>query len=185
MRAAREWCLRWPPRRWDDRQQREAHSRDLHRCRDFGTARPGGWWRDSEASPTSSEIQSVPAPPNPETAPRPTGTWADLRPSRKRPPDGARRSRRCRNWRTAATVAYPPCAAPRAQPNDRHGDKPARLAARSGEAQKRKMQATGRDLMKASTVGAVLGFACLTLPAMAQQNPTATQVTTQTIPPEQ
>ena len=60
-----------------------------------------------------------------------------------------------------------------------------RLAARSGEAQKHKMQATGRELMKASTLAAVLGFACLTLPAMAQQNPTATQATTQTIPPEQ
>jgi DNA invertase Pin-like site-specific DNA recombinase len=33
--------------------------------------------------------------------------------SRKRPPDGARRALRCRNWRTATTVAYPPCGAPR------------------------------------------------------------------------
>jgi DNA invertase Pin-like site-specific DNA recombinase len=28
--------------------------------------------------------------------------------SRKRPPDGARRARRCRNWRTATTSAAPP-----------------------------------------------------------------------------
>src|SRR3954447_3417797 len=28
--------------------------------------------------------------------------------SRKRSPDGARRARRCRNWRTATTAAYPP-----------------------------------------------------------------------------
>jgi DNA invertase Pin-like site-specific DNA recombinase len=31
--------------------------------------------------------------------------------SRKRPPDGARRARRCRNWPTATTAALPPCAA--------------------------------------------------------------------------
>jgi DNA invertase Pin-like site-specific DNA recombinase len=39
--------------------------------------------------------------------------------SRKRPPDGAQRALRCRNWRTATTAAYPPCAAPRAphEPN--------------------------------------------------------------------
>jgi DNA invertase Pin-like site-specific DNA recombinase len=32
--------------------------------------------------------------------------------SRKRPSDGARRALRCRNWATAATAAYRPCAAP-------------------------------------------------------------------------
>src|SRR5215213_5417020 len=31
--------------------------------------------------------------------------------SRKRPPDGARRALRYRNWPTATTAAYPPCAA--------------------------------------------------------------------------
>jgi DNA invertase Pin-like site-specific DNA recombinase len=31
--------------------------------------------------------------------------------SRKRPPDAARRARHCRNWRTAITEAFPPCAA--------------------------------------------------------------------------
>jgi hypothetical protein len=40
--------------------------------------------------------------------------------------------------------------------------------------------------MKASTLAAaVLGFSSLTLPAIAQQNPTATQGATQTISPEQ
>ena len=33
--------------------------------------------------------------------------------SRKRRPDAARRARRCRNWPTATTAAYPPCAARR------------------------------------------------------------------------
>ena len=33
----------------------------------------------------------------------------------RRPPDAARRELRCRNWPTATTAAYPPCAAPRAQ----------------------------------------------------------------------
>jgi hypothetical protein len=37
-------------------------------------------------------------------------------PNRKRPPDGARRPLRCRNWPTATTAALPPCAAPRAPP---------------------------------------------------------------------
>ena len=37
--------------------------------------------------------------------------------SRKRPPDAARRARRCRNWRTATTAAYLRCAAPRAPPD--------------------------------------------------------------------
>ena len=32
-------------------------------------------------------------------------------PNRKRPPDGARKALRCRNWRTATTAAFPPCAA--------------------------------------------------------------------------
>jgi hypothetical protein len=36
--------------------------------------------------------------------------------SRKRPPDGARRALRCRNWRTATTAAYPLFDAPRALP---------------------------------------------------------------------
>jgi DNA invertase Pin-like site-specific DNA recombinase len=36
--------------------------------------------------------------------------------SRKRPADGARRARRCRNWPTATTAALPPCAAPRGSP---------------------------------------------------------------------
>jgi len=31
--------------------------------------------------------------------------------NRKRPPDGACRALRCRNWPTATTVVYPPCAA--------------------------------------------------------------------------
>ncbi len=35
------------------------------------------------------------------------------RPNRKRPPDAARRARRCRNWPIATTVALPPCAVPR------------------------------------------------------------------------
>jgi DNA invertase Pin-like site-specific DNA recombinase len=34
--------------------------------------------------------------------------------SRKRPAGGAQRALRCRNWPTATTAAYPPCAAPRA-----------------------------------------------------------------------
>jgi hypothetical protein len=37
--------------------------------------------------------------------------------SRKRPPDAARRALRCRNWRTATTAAYPPCAARPAPPD--------------------------------------------------------------------
>jgi DNA invertase Pin-like site-specific DNA recombinase len=40
-------------------------------------------------------------------------TWAAHRHSRKRPPGGARRALRCKNWRTAATAAFRPCAAPR------------------------------------------------------------------------
>jgi DNA invertase Pin-like site-specific DNA recombinase len=32
--------------------------------------------------------------------------------SRKRPPNGACRALRCKNWRIAATAAYPQCAAP-------------------------------------------------------------------------
>jgi DNA invertase Pin-like site-specific DNA recombinase len=39
------------------------------------------------------------------------------RPNRKRPPDGARRALRCRNWPTATTAASPPCAAPPAPPD--------------------------------------------------------------------
>jgi len=40
--------------------------------------------------------------------------------------------------------------------------------------------------MKASTLAAgVLSFSCLTLPVLAQQNPTAMQGTTQTISPDQ
>jgi DNA invertase Pin-like site-specific DNA recombinase len=37
--------------------------------------------------------------------------------SRERPPDGARRARRCKNWPIATTAAYPPCAARREQPD--------------------------------------------------------------------
>jgi DNA invertase Pin-like site-specific DNA recombinase len=37
--------------------------------------------------------------------------------NRKRPPDGARRVLRCRNWPTATTAASPPCAA-RPEPLD-------------------------------------------------------------------
>jgi DNA invertase Pin-like site-specific DNA recombinase len=51
-----------------------------------------------------------------EAAPK-TGesAWADPLPSpqrrSKRPPDAARRALRCRNWPTATTAAFPPCAA--------------------------------------------------------------------------
>jgi DNA invertase Pin-like site-specific DNA recombinase len=38
------------------------------------------------------------------------------RPNRKRPPDGARRALRCKNWRTATTSGYPPFDAQRALP---------------------------------------------------------------------
>jgi DNA invertase Pin-like site-specific DNA recombinase len=36
-----------------------------------------------------------------------------LRANRKRPSGGVRRARRCRNWQTATSAAYPPCAARR------------------------------------------------------------------------
>jgi DNA invertase Pin-like site-specific DNA recombinase len=38
------------------------------------------------------------------------------RPNRRRPPNAARRARRCRNWPVATTGALPPCAAPLARP---------------------------------------------------------------------
>jgi hypothetical protein len=48
-----------------------------------------------------------------------TGARPDRRErySRRRPPDAARRALRCRNWPTATTAAFPPCAAPRAPPD--------------------------------------------------------------------
>jgi DNA invertase Pin-like site-specific DNA recombinase len=48
---------------------------------------------------------------------RPPSLTPAHRHSRKRLPDGARRALRCRNWRTATTAAYPPCAAPRGPAN--------------------------------------------------------------------
>jgi dCMP deaminase len=42
--------------------------------------------------------------------------------NRKRPPDGARRARRCRNWPTATTAAYPRCAAPLVRHEAAKGD---------------------------------------------------------------
>jgi DNA invertase Pin-like site-specific DNA recombinase len=41
--------------------------------------------------------------------------------SRRRPPDGARRALRCRNWRTVTTAAFRPCAAPRGA-HEVHGE---------------------------------------------------------------
>ena len=38
-------------------------------------------------------------------------SFPSRRPNRRRPPDGARRALRCRNWPTATTAAFPPCAA--------------------------------------------------------------------------
>jgi DNA invertase Pin-like site-specific DNA recombinase len=55
------------------------------------------------------DLIRTPAPPKAGAAPRPVDSlraaplpWH----SRKRPPDGARRARRCRNWPTATTAAY-------------------------------------------------------------------------------
>jgi Resolvase, N terminal domain len=50
----------------------------------------------------------------------------------RRPPDAARRARRCMNWPTATTAASPPCAASRA-PHDRRLKERARQSNRSGD----------------------------------------------------
>jgi DNA invertase Pin-like site-specific DNA recombinase len=44
----------------------------------------------------------------------------------KRPPDGARRARRCRNWPTATTAAFPPCGERRDLSHDQLSSSPAR-----------------------------------------------------------
>jgi solute carrier family 10 (sodium/bile acid cotransporter), member 7 len=70
---------------------------------------------------SSGDIKIAPARPNAGAAPgREESTWADPFPqpqsNRKRPPDGARTARRCRNWPTATTAAFPPCGARHEQP---------------------------------------------------------------------
>src|SRR5215472_9803105 len=76
-----------------------------------------------EASPTSSATDPRPHRRWPQPRQKSKGgTWdGPLWHSAKRPRAAARRARRCWNWPTATTAAYPSCAAPRGSREQPYG----------------------------------------------------------------